>query len=123
MCRLQFVAEYDQRPVIHHENQAAGMAKPHAEGSAIGANSETHDVLKGIRTPVDALDCERLRIAARNQECDEAVRIRNLRCPGRRESKFIEIYETPLRHDLVREPGAGKPHARFDERGEETWLW
>ena len=26
-------------------------------------------------------------------------------------------------HDLVREPGAGKPHARFDERGEETWLW
>ena len=27
------------------------------------------------------------------------------------------------RHDLVREPGAGKPHARFDERGEETWLW
>ena len=21
-----------------------------------------------------------------------------------------------------REPGAGKPHARFDERGEETWL-
>ena len=27
------------------------------------------------------------------------------------------------RHDLVREPGAGNPHARFDERGEETWLW
>ena len=26
------------------------------------------------------------------------------------------------RHDLVREPGAGNPHARFDERGEETWL-
>ena len=27
------------------------------------------------------------------------------------------------RHDLVREPGAGNPHARFDERGEETSLW
>ena len=27
------------------------------------------------------------------------------------------------RHDLVREPGAGKRHAGFDERGEETWLW
>ena len=24
-------------------------------------------------------------------------------------------------HDLEREPSAGNPHARFDERGEETW--
>ena len=27
------------------------------------------------------------------------------------------------RHDLVREPCAGNPHARFDERGLETWSW
>src|SRR5439155_11854700 len=28
-----------------------------------------------------------------------------------------------LRRSLVREPDAGNPHVRFDERGQETELW
>ncbi len=28
-----------------------------------------------------------------------------------------------LRRSLVREPDAGNPHVRFDERGQETKLW
>ena len=66
--------------------------------------------------------------SVREQRKKEARTWRLVETPN--SSRSVRTLQTALhakafrgrRHDLVREPGAGKPHARFDERGEETWL-
>ena len=42
------------------------------------------------------------------------------RYPGARDVYRCSVCET---HDPTGEPSAGKLHARFGERGEETWQW
>jgi hypothetical protein len=39
-------------------------------------------------------------------------------------NRFVgERVKQNMRYSLVRKPGAGKPHARFDERDVETEPW